>query len=344
MSPPDVLITSRIRLRRLVSSDGTALHAAATCSHDLDPSVERIDSIEMALDVIAAYARQFELGVRFVYGLFDGEALVGCGAIQPTDIDRRRATPSGGASAEVTIAACNVGLWLVDTARGHGFGAEVTGALATTAFRWLGAERVELWCEPSNEAMVHIAEKLGFAHVARLPRWVRATDGTWRDQTIWRLDRDPAIDLAVSEPVGDPHWLPIRAHLCARYSIVIETERTIAIAVDVAFASGQRFVQHVVVERGAVGCMPWLLIRTPIAREDALTPRTALLHSASLAAGAVTLEAGYYVLRYGVDPLGLHSARLDQIVMLLAHEAVRLRERDVAEDGAVSDAFAAFTD
>jgi RimJ/RimL family protein N-acetyltransferase len=319
---PDVLGTSRVRLRRLQPSDGPGLHAAATSAHDLDPSVERIESIAAANALIAAYARQFALGARFVYGVFDGDTLVGCAAIQPTD-----------------VGACNLGLWLAGAARGRGLGSATIAVLAAAALRWLGVERVELWCEPANRAMVRVAERLGFTWEATLRRWVHG-----RDQMIWRLERTPDVEITAAEVSGDPVWSAIGAHLRTRYAVVAETAHAIAIAVDVAFATGRSFVHHVVVECGAVARSPWLMIRTPIGREDLLAPRAALLHSATLAAGAVALEDDHYVLRYGLAPELVDGARLDTIVHMLAHEAVRLRELDVADPGAVAQAFAAFTD
>ena len=318
---PSLLRTSRICLRRLQRDDAPALYAAIASTPDLDPSVEPLASATDALGAIAAYARQFEHGARFVYGIFDADALVGCGAIQPTE-----------------VGACNVGLWLASVARGRGFGTATIAVLAAAALRWLGVERVELWCEPTNAAMVRTAQRVGFTHEATLRRWVRG-----RDQMIWRLEQAPDVELDAAAPVaGDRTWAPIRAHLHARHPVVAETERTLAIAVDVAFASGARFVQHVVVECGEVGHSPWLMIRTPVAREDVLAPRAALLHVATLAVGALALEDELYVLRHGIAPVA--GGHLDKIISMLAHEAVRLRELDVAEPGAIAHAFAAFTD
>ncbi|MGN6109114.1 MAG: GNAT family N-acetyltransferase [Kofleriaceae bacterium] len=342
---PDALTTQRLQLRRLQRSDASQLCAAFVRSRDdLEEQLERADTIDAARAAIALYDEQFESArregpVRFVYGLFDLEtrALVGCGALSPTQ-----------------LRAFNVGVWLDIEARGRGHATAAIAALTTVSFRWLGAERTEIWCDRENRRMAQIAERLGYTHEATLHRWSTSRSGELRDQMVWRLDgasypTSTGAELAIEaeEPrapvsISEGAWTRMAAHLRAHHAVVGEADRACELAVDVVFASGKRHVQPVLVEQGTVSGNPWLMVRAPVGPEALLEAREAMLHNATLAAGALTLENGLHVLRHGAAPDEITPRGVDRIISMLAHEATRLRERDRADLDAHAQAFAGY--
>ena len=62
-------------------------------------------------------------------------------------------------------------------------------ALVRVAFEVHGVERVDLHCEPGNEASARIAGKLGFRQEAVLPRRFQKYDGSLRDIRVFSLHR-----------------------------------------------------------------------------------------------------------------------------------------------------------
>lgn len=344
---PDALTTPRLQLRCLQQADAPQLRDAFLRSRDdLEEQTEPVDTLEAASAAIARYAALFE-GARshgpasLVYGLFDpgSRELVGCGAIEP-------AQPR----------AFNLAVWIDAAARGRGHATAAIATLTAAAFRWLGAGRTEIWCDRTNHGMVRIAERVGYTHEVTLRRWSLPSAGDQRDQMIWRFDADAyptsnLVELAISTDEPRPRasrseeaWARLAAHLVATHAVVREGDQSCELAVEVVFDSGRRHLQPVIVEQGDVGGGPWLIVRALVGPDDLLSVHTALQHSATLAAGALTLENGHYVLRHGAAADEITPRGVNRIVWFLAREAARLREGEGVGVEAQVQAFAGYID
>jgi len=76
--------------------------------------------------------------------------------------------------------------------------------MATLAFRDLGADRVEIWCDARHERSAAVARRLGFLLDGTLPNHVRATDGTLATGLCFGLAREHAeAALRVTREPGD---------------------------------------------------------------------------------------------------------------------------------------------
>jgi RimJ/RimL family protein N-acetyltransferase len=58
--------------------------------------------------------------------------------------------------------AIEIGYWLASAATGRGFATEAAEALTAEAFRGGDIERIEIRCEPANEASMRVPERLGY--------------------------------------------------------------------------------------------------------------------------------------------------------------------------------------
>ena len=332
MPLPESVHTARVQLRTLRLEDADALCTAygTGALEDADPC----RTPDEARAAILTWARDFAAGDRLVYGIFSADVLVGTGVITPSD-----------------ARAVNIGLWLAESARGAGVGTAAVSALTEIGVRCVGAERAELWCEPTNVAMMSVAARVGYTHVAALPQWRLRSDGTRRDVSMWRADATawtPLDDVHLAmapAPMSeaDRVWALVTGHLRARYAIAVELPLFCELAVEVERADGVH-VQSVLVHQSRVAGRPWLTLRAPVGNEQALSHHAALHHNTVLAAGALALEEGMFVLRYGLPPTSITVDGIDCLVRLLADEAVRLRAQTRATISHHSTAFADFAD
>ncbi|MBA2416288.1 MAG: GNAT family N-acetyltransferase [Geodermatophilaceae bacterium] len=91
-----------------------------------------------------------------------------------------------------------IGYWVAPWARGHGYAAEATDALAGWAFRH-GLHRVVLLIAPENTGSCRTAERAGFRREGRLREAEVARQGERRDFVLYaRLATDPGL----REPAG----------------------------------------------------------------------------------------------------------------------------------------------
>lgn len=80
-----------------------------------------------------------------------------------------------------------IGYWCRTSMQGKGYVTEVVRELTATAFRDLGANRVEIRCDSRNQRSRRVAERAGFRQEAEL-RWDdRANDGSLRDTILYVL-------------------------------------------------------------------------------------------------------------------------------------------------------------
>jgi RimJ/RimL family protein N-acetyltransferase len=139
------------------------------------------------IGLLRGFRGRFDLGEEFVYGIFDrdeGRVLGGTG------LHLR----SGPTSREI-------GYWIHADHVGQGLATEAAGALTRVAVEVDGVSRVEIRCDPANEASARVPAKLGFRHEATLRRVLQAPDGSARDAMVWALlaDELPASPAASVE-------------------------------------------------------------------------------------------------------------------------------------------------
>jgi RimJ/RimL family protein N-acetyltransferase len=331
MTLPRSVSCHPVHLRPLRESDADALCAAYGAGQDDD--VDPARTPEEARTAILAYASDFASGRRLVYGIFREKELVGTGTI--TSADAR---------------AMNVGLWLSESARGGGLGMASVVALTEIAIRFLGADRAEIWCAPDNIAMTRIAERAGYEYVATLPRWMLRANGERFDQSVWRLDArvwTPRASVRVANEPAEPEswrvWSAVACHLRTRYTIAEDKPYYCELAVPVTL-HGASYWQTVCVQQSSAADEEWLVLRAPVGGESMLSHTAAVHHNANLVAGALAVEDGFHVLRYGVSPNAITTDGIDRIVRILADEAVNLRTARVATTSHHFNAFSEFAD
>lgn len=86
--------------------------------------------------------------------------------------------------------ALEIGYWISVRHVGRGYATEAAAALTRVAFEVHGVERMEIRCDPRNEASAAVPRKLGYTHEATLRARVLGVDGTLNPGMIWTLVRD----------------------------------------------------------------------------------------------------------------------------------------------------------
>jgi RimJ/RimL family protein N-acetyltransferase len=133
---------------------------------DLDAIVQRL----------RRFRGEFDLGVDFLYAIFDREAreLLGGTGLH---------TRAGEGSREI-------GYWIHAAHVRRGYATEAAAALTRVAFEIDGVRRVEIRCDPKNVASAGVPRKLGFTLEAVLAGNTVGVDGQPRDTMVWSLLRD----------------------------------------------------------------------------------------------------------------------------------------------------------
>jgi RimJ/RimL family protein N-acetyltransferase len=106
------------------------------------------DTVDALRDKLQGYADNFSAGVEWRYAMItrDDERIVGGASLHP----------------RVGPGAIEIGYWLATAATGQGFATEAAEALTAEAFRAGDIERIEIRCEPANEASMRVPERLGY--------------------------------------------------------------------------------------------------------------------------------------------------------------------------------------
>lgn len=189
--PAYAVHTPRTVLRCYERADVDAAHDAVIAyAEDLrdwmpwvrNEPVPREDRVEM----LRRFRGRFDLGVEFVYGVFDrddGGYLGGCG-LHPRTAERF----------------LEIGYWIVPPRWGEGLATEVAGALTRVGFEVMGADRLELRIDPDNARSLAVARRLGYREEGTL-RGIGETghDGRARDLSVFGMLRD---ELAGSPAEG----------------------------------------------------------------------------------------------------------------------------------------------
>ena len=80
-----------------------------------------------------------------------------------------------------------IGYWVAERLAGRGYCTEFTAALCRVAFEVERLHRVQICCDPENEASNRIPEKLGFVREGCLRQRLAFDDGRYADTVHWSL-------------------------------------------------------------------------------------------------------------------------------------------------------------
>jgi RimJ/RimL family protein N-acetyltransferase len=119
---------------------------------------------------------EFDLGVDFLYAIFDRE--------------EREVLGGTGLHTRAGEAAREIGYWIHAAQVRRGYATEAAAALTRVAFEIDGVRRVEIRCDPKNLASAGVPRKLGFTLETVLARDTVDVDGRPRDTMVWALHRE----------------------------------------------------------------------------------------------------------------------------------------------------------
>lgn len=179
--PAYAIRTPRTTLRCYDRGDVDAAHAGVIDNVDAlrpwMPWIQREPATrEERVETLRRFRGRFDLGLEFVYGVFDrgdGEYLGGCG-LHPRP------------SEEIL----EIGYWIIPARWGQGLATEVAAALTRVGFETLNAPRIELRIAPHNARSLAVATKLGYREEGTL-RGVGdvGEDGLSGDLTVFGMLR-----------------------------------------------------------------------------------------------------------------------------------------------------------
>ena len=170
--------TSRLTIRCWDPRDAPRLKEAVDRNVDhLRPWMPWAAREPASLDTRVAWLRkcrgEFDLGIDFVYGIFDPEEKEVVGG---TGLHTRQGSDMR-----------EIGYWIQEKHARKGFATEVSAALTKVAFLVDKVKRVEIRCAIENAKSAGIPKKLGFVFEGTLRKKAPDADGTMRDMMIWAI-------------------------------------------------------------------------------------------------------------------------------------------------------------
>ena len=151
---------------------------------------------EQKLRGVRRFRGKFDLQEDYVYGIFNPEEtrLIGGTGLHTRLGDRQ----------------LEIGYWIHKDFINKGLVTESTAALVKVAFEVIHVHRIEIHCDPGNQASASIPRKLGFTHEGTLRQKTPFLD-RWSDSMVWGLLEEeyppsPAANakIKVFDAVGNP--------------------------------------------------------------------------------------------------------------------------------------------
>lgn len=151
---------------------------------------------EQKLQGVRRFRGKFDLQEDYVYGIFNPEEtkLIGGTGLHTRLGDRQ----------------LEIGYWIHKDFINKGLVTESTAALVKVAFEVIHVHRLEIHCDPGNQASASIPRKLGFTHEGTLRQKTPFLD-RWSDSMIWGLleteyAASPSVHakIKVFDAVGNP--------------------------------------------------------------------------------------------------------------------------------------------
>ena len=93
-----------------------------------------------------------------------------------------------------------IGYWIRASEEGKGYVTEAVRLLARAAFEVLGANRLEIRCDPRNVRSVRVAERAGFPLECTMRSEARANDGSLRDTRVYAMLPEDWLRVSSSAP------------------------------------------------------------------------------------------------------------------------------------------------
>lgn len=178
MGPAYRIVTPRLVIRCWQPEDAVKLKEAVDSSLEhlrawLPWAQNEPESLERKYERIRRWRGDFDLGLEFVYGIFDRaetRALGGTGLHNRVGFDARE-----------------IGYWVRADSIGQGIATEVSAALTRVAFDVDKLSRVEIHVVVGNERSAAVPRKLGYVYEGTLRRPHPGGDGSLYDTMIWTL-------------------------------------------------------------------------------------------------------------------------------------------------------------
>jgi len=147
-------------------------------------------SLEAKTEQLRKFRGMFDSGQDFIYAAFDR--------------DEQHVIGGSGLHPRVYEGGVEIGYWIDARHLRRGYATEITAALTRAAFEHENVDRVEIHVDTRNVASAGVPQKLGFRHVATLPRSVRSPGGVG-DRMIWMMLREdfvPTVPIEVFDAGG----------------------------------------------------------------------------------------------------------------------------------------------
>lgn len=151
---------------------------------------------EARLQGVKRFRGKFDMQEDYVYGIFNPEEtrLIGGTGLHTRLGDRQ----------------LEIGYWIHKDFINKGLVTESTAALVKVAFEVIHVHRIEIHCDPGNQASASIPRKLGFTHEGTLRQKTPFLD-RWSDSMVWGLLEEeyplsPSVKakIKVFDAVGNP--------------------------------------------------------------------------------------------------------------------------------------------
>lgn len=188
-NPPERIHTERLVLRRWKSGDAQVLKWAIDSSllhlQEWMPwAMQEPSELSVIKHRLEEFEESFAAGREWLYGIFDRASDP---SVDTSDIPEREPLGGIGLHPRVEPGGLEIGYWLRADQTGHGFVTEATKALVRVGIVNLGAEWIEIRCDPRNARSAAIPERLGFRHTTTLERNTLTPTGAPRDTMVWQL-------------------------------------------------------------------------------------------------------------------------------------------------------------
>ena len=158
------IVTPRLVLRCWSPEDAPAVVESITESLDhlrawMDWAHHEPEPVQKKADRLRRFRAGFDAGRNYTYGVYDRG-------------DDERVIGGIGLHDRIGAGAGEIGYWIHKDHVGKGFATEAAGALTRVGFEHEGLGRIEIHCEPANEASCGVPRKLGFTHQVTVPGYV----------------------------------------------------------------------------------------------------------------------------------------------------------------------------
>ncbi|WP_273444108.1 GNAT family N-acetyltransferase [Neolewinella agarilytica] len=167
---------------------------AALLKASIDESLEHLkpwmtwamnerEDLEAKVNRMRKYRGQFDLGIDYVYGIFNPEEtiLIGSSGLHTGPGENAR----------------EIGYWINANHLNQGYATEVAKALTKVGFEIEELERIEIRCTSNNFRSQNVPKKLGYIHEATLRDRSLDSYGKKRDLMIWSMFREDYLNNPV---------------------------------------------------------------------------------------------------------------------------------------------------